>query len=66
MKKPMENKSNEIISFIEKAFPGTAKAIGEGRCPSCKNPVEGFKDALSEKEYLISGLCQKCQDSIWG
>jgi hypothetical protein len=25
----------------------------------------GFKDILSVKEFLISGLCQKCQDAFF-
>jgi len=34
----------------------------------CGKPVNGldFKDDLSAKEYLISGLCQECQDSVFG
>lgn len=37
-------------------------------CPLCKNPIkmEDFKDYLSRKEYSISGMCQKCQDDIFG
>lgn len=35
-------------------------------CVSCGNVAEKFRDALSEKEYGISRLCQKCQDSIFG
>jgi uncharacterized protein with PIN domain len=65
MTKPMENKSYAIKSLIEEVFPGTAKALSERRCPVCKESIKGFKNALSEKEYQISGMCQKCQDSIW-
>lgn len=25
-----------------------------------------FRDALSAKEYTISGLCQRCQDTLFG
>ena len=43
--------------------------IKEDRCASCKtsvNKVENnFRDALSLREYSISGLCQTCQDAIW-
>lgn len=31
---------------------------------SCK--PEDFKDALSVKEYQITGICQKCQDKTFG
>ena len=38
-----------------------------GYCPFCSKPVDmaDFKDALSAKEFGISGMCQKCQDSIF-
>jgi len=32
----------------------------------CGGPATEFRDALSAKEYTISGLCQKCQDSVFG
>ncbi len=32
----------------------------------CGLPVEGFKDPLSRKEFGISGMCQNCQDEIFG
>jgi len=35
-------------------------------CVSCGNAADKFRDALSEKEYGISRLCQKCQDSVFG
>jgi hypothetical protein len=28
--------------------------------------TDNFRDELSRKEYTISGLCQSCQDSIFG
>lgn len=36
-----------------------------GKCPICNKEIDvtnEFKDALSVKEYFISGLCQDCQD----
>jgi hypothetical protein len=35
-------------------------------CITCGDNVDGFRDRLSEKEYTISGMCQKCQDSVFG
>lgn len=32
----------------------------------CGEPVTGFRDALSEREYGISGMCQNCQDEVFG
>ena len=35
-------------------------------CPICKAEIKGFRDPLSIKEYRISGLCQACQDEMFG
>ena len=32
----------------------------------CGQPIGPFKNDLSRREYTISGLCQRCQDSIFG
>ena len=34
-------------------------------CPTCGQPVEYLKDDPSRREYLISGMCQACQDSVF-
>ena len=37
-------------------------------CRTCQReiiPASEFKDGLSRKEYRISGMCQKCQDSVF-
>ena len=41
----------------------------EGKiCPICRTEIkeDGFRDRLSLKEYYISGLCQRCQDKVFG
>ena len=43
-----------------------AQALQEGRCPICKGPIGKFRNALSEKEFAISGMCQSCQDDVFG
>ena len=42
--------------------------IDRGRCPTCDAPVDpgAFRDALSRKEFTISGMCQTCQDEVFG
>lgn len=44
--------------------------ITENRCVpppvGCGGPAERFNDDLSRKEYTISGLCQDCQNRIFG
>lgn len=48
---------NDIINQIENSI-----------CPICKEKINmnDFKTHLDVKEYTISGLCQKCQDKIFG
>jgi len=49
-------------------FGEEVKRVKFDLCPLCKMPIkmEDFKDALSRKEYFISGMCQQCQNEIFG
>lgn len=38
----------------------------EKYCCSCGSPFLEFRDKLSKEEYFISGMCQTCQDIIFG
>ena len=45
------------------------KTITEGYCVSCDTEniiATSFRDDISRKEYAISGLCQSCQDDVFG
>jgi hypothetical protein len=44
--------------------PSVCKAGGQ--CVKCGEFNLEFSDEVSRKEYGISGLCQPCQDSIFG
>ena len=33
---------------------------------NCDNPSHEWEDELSKKEYGISGLCQNCQNAMFG
>ena len=64
-------KSNDIKEFIDRhaeAWFGRTKtdSIEGGICVCCGKEALRFRDPLSKKEYTISGLCQDCQDSIFG
>lgn len=59
------NKSSELEQFLEKNF-GRTTAILTNKCVFCKGAAEHFADEISKTEYSISGLCQKCQDEIYG
>jgi hypothetical protein len=41
-------------------------AVEQNLCPACRQPIGKFRDKLSRREYEISGLCQKCQDGVFG
>lgn len=66
---PPSEKAPEMSEFLELGF-GRTTSIKAGVCVpaplGCGKTIEGFKDALSHKEYGISGLCQKCQDEVFG
>ena len=62
---------NDVDKFKEKAalkFFGRSRslAIGGSQCVSCGKFNLEFRDELSCKEYSISGLCQRCQDFVFG
>ena len=41
-------------------------ALAGNQCVKCGELAVEFNDELSRKEYGISGLCQCCQDSVFG
>lgn len=60
-------KSDSIRQAIN-AFAGvdTEKSIREDVCVMCGQKAQDFRDLLSQKEFSISGICQKCQDETFG
>lgn len=63
--------SNDVPARpVDLLFPGRREAIGGNYCMppplGCGKKVTGFRDELSAREYKISGLCQKCQDEMFG
>lgn len=66
MSQPTE-KANEINNMLYRIIGlDRAESISNDICVSCGGVVAEFRDALSKKEYTISGLCQACQDKIFG
>lgn len=49
-------------------FGEQVKKVEAGNCPMCGKLIDRttFKDDLSLKEFRISGMCQACQDDIFG
>jgi len=49
-------------------FGKEVDTVKVGGCGICFKPInqKDFRDGLSRKEYGISGMCQACQDDIFG
>lgn len=63
----LSEKSKGIDNFLTSMMGiSRQKAFEKRICISCLKPATEFNDPLSEKEYSISCLCQKCQDEIFG
>ncbi len=45
-------------------YPERREAILADLCVACEKPAR-FYDAVSEREYKISGLCQNCQETVF-
>ena len=62
-----ENRIKELEQrpFAE-IFPRAINDIKDGVCPTCGAEITGFRDTASKKEYTISGMCQSCQDRVFG
>ncbi len=63
-------KSHEIEAFLSEIL-GVSRpdSVRSGTCTSCTTTdlsEASFRDDLSRKEFTISGLCQKCQDDVFG
>lgn len=41
-------------------------SITEDVCVSCGGDAKEFDSDISRREYSISGMCQKCQDEVFG
>ena len=60
-------KKSPAIDNVLTSICGISRQDAEKQsiCTLCKLRIVGFSDALSEKEYQISGMCQDCQDKIF-
>jgi len=62
-----ENRIKELEQRpFAKVFPKAIDDIKNNVCPHCGAEITELRDASSEKEYTISGLCQDCQDRVFG
>ena len=58
-------KLTALVSAVFKPIP--ISALENSKCPMCLGPIEinQLKDELTKSEFLISGLCQTCQNDIF-
>lgn len=49
-------------------FTKQVENIEAGKCATCGKDVNenDFTDSLSRKEFNISGMCQACQNEVFG
>lgn len=66
MKKPEEVAELLLGKPAGILFPEAVEDIRNKKCPMCGGDIGEFKDEISKREYEISGLCQKCQDGVFG
>jgi hypothetical protein len=61
------SEKTEEIDLLLSNMTGRSRrhTIASGLCMCCGLPVGVFRDALSVKEYTISGYCQGCQDAVF-
>ena len=63
------NEKNKAIDALLTDLTGGKvryQIIKEGLCMTCEGQASFFRDAVSQDEYRISGMCQDCQDSVFG
>lgn len=64
-KYPVPDVSNIQKRIADVLYPNRIPKMKAHVCMICNGKVVGFRDELSEKEFLISGMCQLCQDKIF-
>lgn len=65
-----KRKARNAAQALAKTLEARPSAIKAAKCVpapiGCGQPITGWRDSLSAQEYIISGLCQNCQDSVFG
>tara|TARA_Y100000310_G_C19956107_1_gene479104 strand:- start:108 stop:314 length:207 start_codon:yes stop_codon:yes gene_type:complete len=60
-------KAPEINAFLNSITgKDRVKTITSNKCVTCMGNADTFTDDLSKREYSISGMCQICQDKVFG
>ncbi len=65
-KTPKDPRIEAVLESVSKTLANTrSQAFEHKTCVTCGKDVGTFKNSQSQTEYLISGLCQVCQDRIF-
>lgn len=61
-------RSKQMEKVLNETFPIERGLYMIGVCPFCHKAIDEkeFRDVISRKEFSISGLCQGCQDKVFG
>ena len=61
-------KKEPAIDELLTSFTGKSRVVQvkTGGCMTCETPNIQFRTELDVKEYSISGMCQNCQDEVFG
>lgn len=63
-------KSKNVRTFLNSVGISTESTIKADVCLAepmgCGKPAINFRNDTSRREFTISGLCQECQDEIFG
>tara|TARA_B100000131_G_scaffold168442_1_gene162784 strand:+ start:8554 stop:8763 length:210 start_codon:yes stop_codon:yes gene_type:complete len=55
-----------ILEALSVDFAQPRSVAREGQtCVTCGGSAKEFKNAVSAKEYTLSGMCQVCQDKFF-
>lgn len=62
------SKKSEAVESLLSSITGRSRidCIRQNICTTCGKEAVSFRDSISRKEYLISGMCQACQDKVFG
>ena len=58
---------NELIEVLSKPEVSNRDSFARSThtCKLCGNSARWFRDAVSEFEYRVSAICQRCQDRFF-
>ncbi len=64
-------KATEKTPEIDRLLTGImgksrVEVVSNAKCMTCDGEANKFRDELSIDEYRISGMCQACQDGVFG